>query len=90
MSDLKTKTTQAVPCIEEYTLEKVYKNLENRLCFAIRGRGGHFQQRFTKNILLPQVVCVNDNPKRLKTFRIIASNFRQIFYQHSVLHDWSL
>ena len=41
---LKTKISQAIATITPATLQKVYKNLENRLAFVIRQDGGHFEQ----------------------------------------------
>lgn len=41
--DLKTKIRHAVESITEETLQKVFKNIENRLSFVIRQNGGHFE-----------------------------------------------
>ena len=43
ISELKTKIRDAVSTIDEDTLQKVFKNMENRICFVLREKGGHFE-----------------------------------------------
>lgn len=43
IEELKNKIRQAIQTIDEDTLKKVYKNMENRLCFVLREGGGHFE-----------------------------------------------
>ena len=41
--DLKTNIRHVVESVTEETLQKVFKNIENRLSFVIRQNGGHFE-----------------------------------------------
>ena len=41
--ELKTKISLAIATIMEETLQKVFKNIENRLSFVIRQNGGHLE-----------------------------------------------
>lgn len=71
--------TQAVADIDRDTLEKVYRNQENRLCFHLREEL-IISNTFYLNITTSTACNTpNGSLKNLKTFKIIASDFLQCF-----------
>lgn len=43
IQELQDKLTLAARNVEEYTLKNIHKNIEYRLCFGLKGEGGHFE-----------------------------------------------
>lgn len=58
MSQLKTKITEAGASIDEDASKNVYVNMQNCLCFALKGRGGHLE--FTLNLRRPAFTASNE------------------------------
>lgn len=79
------KITRAVESIDEHTLKKVCENMRNHLRFPLRNGGGHFENHLNwKHLLLLQIICIIDFPKRWKSFGIVASSFCDFSNQQTV------
>lgn len=72
-TELKTKITRPAANIDEDALEKVDKNMEIRICFVMRERGGLSEYLLElKNLFLIWLIGNTEHWKWLNSFRTKA------------------
>lgn len=78
ISDLINKITQAIASIDEGTSNEVSEPMKTRLFFELRVGCGHFKRTLNWE-QIPSLLgeFINENSKRLETFRNIDFNFRR-------------